>query len=140
MNWPFDHRCTVVGNPGGILGVFWQILLRGVLGVVRISGGGVVFYCIFMWKFFKNLYRGYMRCPPLPPGPPCVHLCVRPCYCQKTVFQTVVWKYIVSSAFKCLTFNQYSDDRKLFRWRIETGQNATGGFLANAVVSFNAKI
>jgi hypothetical protein len=35
------HRCTVVGNPGGgVLGFFWQILLRGVLGVVRKSGGG----------------------------------------------------------------------------------------------------
>jgi hypothetical protein len=26
-----------------------------------------VFYCICMWKFFKNLYRRYMRCPPPPP-------------------------------------------------------------------------
>ena len=32
----------------GVLGVFWQILLRVLLGVVR--------------KFFKNLYKGYMRC------------------------------------------------------------------------------
>jgi hypothetical protein len=29
------HRCTVVGNPGGDPWDFWQILLRGVLGVVR---------------------------------------------------------------------------------------------------------
>jgi hypothetical protein len=29
-----NHRCTVVGNPRGVLGIFWQILLRGVLGVV----------------------------------------------------------------------------------------------------------
>jgi hypothetical protein len=28
-----------------------------------------MFYCIFMWKFFKNLYRGYMRCPPPPLSP-----------------------------------------------------------------------
>jgi hypothetical protein len=27
-----------------------------------------------MWKFFKNLYRGYMRCPPLSPH---VHLCLQ---------------------------------------------------------------
>ncbi len=54
--------------------VFWQIILRGVLGVVRKLGGGVVFYCIFMWKFFKNRYRGYMRCP----SPPFVHLCPPP--------------------------------------------------------------
>ncbi len=35
--------CTVVGNPGGgggVLGFFGRILLRGVLGVVRKSGGG----------------------------------------------------------------------------------------------------
>jgi hypothetical protein len=38
-----NHRCTVVGNSGGgPLGFFWQILLRGVLGVVRKSGGGRV--------------------------------------------------------------------------------------------------
>ena len=30
------HRCTVVGNPGGVGPCFfWQILLRGVLGVMR---------------------------------------------------------------------------------------------------------
>ncbi len=62
------HRCTVVGNPGRVLGFFWQILLRGVLGVVRKSGGGgVLFYYIIMWKFFKNRYRGYMKCPLLSP-------------------------------------------------------------------------
>jgi hypothetical protein len=40
------------------------------------KSGGVVFYCIFMWKFFKNLYRGYMRCPPpshLSPTPVCIY-------------------------------------------------------------------
>ena len=55
-------------SKGGVLGFFWQILLRGVLGVVR-KLGGVVFYCIFMWKFFKNLYRGNIRCTP----PVCIY-------------------------------------------------------------------
>jgi hypothetical protein len=49
----FTHRCTVVGNPGGGPSGLWQILLRGVLGVVRKSVWGGHFYCIFMWKFFK---------------------------------------------------------------------------------------
>jgi hypothetical protein len=50
------------------VGAPWVFLanpFEGVLGVVRKSGG-VMFYCIFKWKFFKNLYRGYMRCPLLP--------------------------------------------------------------------------
>ena len=76
LEWTDDdssHRCTVVGNPGrGVLGFFWQILLRGYLGLWENQRGVGVFYCIFMWKFFKNLYKRYMRCP-LPP-PPCVHL------------------------------------------------------------------
>ncbi len=33
---------------------------------------GVVSYCIFMWKFFRNLYRGYLRCNPLP-SPVCIY-------------------------------------------------------------------
>ena len=49
----------------GVLGVFWQILLMGVLGVVRKSGGGS-FLLHFYVEVFQNLYRGYMRCP-LPP-------------------------------------------------------------------------
>jgi hypothetical protein len=66
------QRCTVVGNPGegGSLGFFGKFFWGGYLGLWENQGGGVVFYCIFMWKFFKNLYRGYMRCPPSPPLPP----------------------------------------------------------------------
>jgi hypothetical protein len=64
--WP--HRCTVVGNPGGGgTWFFWQILLRGVLGVVRKSVGGKSFLLHFYVEVFKNLYRGYMRCLPSPP-------------------------------------------------------------------------
>ncbi len=64
------HTCTVVGNPGGVIGYFWQIILRGVLGVVRKSvGGGGSFLLHFYVEVFKNLDRGYMRCPP-PPSPP----------------------------------------------------------------------
>jgi hypothetical protein len=63
------HRCTVVGNPEwGSLGFFGKFFWGGYLGLWE-NQGGVVFYCIFMWKFFKNLYTGYMRCPP-PPSPP----------------------------------------------------------------------
>jgi hypothetical protein len=47
------------------LGFFWQILLRGVLGVVRKPVGGS-FLLHFYVEVFKNLYRGYMR-GPLPP-------------------------------------------------------------------------
>ena len=70
-----SHRCTVVGNPGGsVLGFFWQILLRGVLGVVRKSGV-VVFYCIFMWKFLKIFIGGTWGAPPPPPPPPvCIYV------------------------------------------------------------------
>ncbi len=60
------HRCTVVGNPGGVLGVFWEILLRGVLGVVRKLEGGS-FLLHFYVEVFQNLFRGYMRCPPSTP-------------------------------------------------------------------------
>jgi hypothetical protein len=49
--------------------------VEGVLGVVRKSVRGS-FLSHFYVEVFKNLYRGYMRCPP-PPSPPCVHLWVR---------------------------------------------------------------
>ncbi len=73
-----NHWCTVVGNPGGggSLGVFGQILLRGVLGVVRKSVGGVSFLLHFDVEVFQNLYRVYMGCPP---SPPCVHLLFKHC-------------------------------------------------------------
>ena len=50
-----NHRCTVVGNPGGGPWVFWQILLRGVLGVVRKSVGEVVFIAFLCGSFQKSL-------------------------------------------------------------------------------------
>ncbi len=46
----------MVGNPGG--GgpwVFWQIILRGVLWVVRKSVGGVVFIAFLCGSFQKSL-------------------------------------------------------------------------------------
>ncbi len=49
------HRCTVGGNPGG-----W-----GVLGFLA-----KLFYCIFMWKFFKKSYRGVHEVLPPPLLPP----------------------------------------------------------------------
>jgi hypothetical protein len=52
---------------------FWQILLRGVLEVVRKLEGGGSFLLHFYVEVFQNLYRGYMRCPP---PLPCVHLCL----------------------------------------------------------------
>ncbi len=57
---------------GVVLGVFWQILLRGVLGVVRKSVwvGGLL-YCIFMWKFSKIFIGGTWGASLSPP----VHLC-----------------------------------------------------------------
>jgi hypothetical protein len=43
----------------------FQILLRGVLGVVRKSmrSSIFVFYCLFFDQIFQSLLRGYMRCP-----------------------------------------------------------------------------
>jgi hypothetical protein len=70
------HRYTAVGNSGkgGSLGFLANSFEGGTWGCEKIRG--VVFYCIFMWKFFKNLYRGYMGCPPSPLSPlPCVQLC-----------------------------------------------------------------
>jgi hypothetical protein len=50
----------------------FQILLRGVLGVVRKSGWVPLFLCLlhFYDPIFESLLRGYMRCPPPPPLPP----------------------------------------------------------------------
>ncbi len=54
-----NHRCTVAGNPGwGVLGFFWQILLRGVLGVVRKSGGGSRFVAFLCGTFSKIFIGG----------------------------------------------------------------------------------
>ncbi len=61
---------------------YFQILLRGYLGLGENVGGGssiFVFYCIFMIQFFQSLLRGYMRCPPPPSPPPCLHLCSENC-------------------------------------------------------------
>ncbi len=75
-----SHGCTRVENPGGgeILEVFAKIP-RGVKGFRKNCQGGstyFVFYCIFINKFFKNLPGGGGGCfIPLPPYPPCVHLC-----------------------------------------------------------------
>jgi hypothetical protein len=53
------HRCTVVGNPGGVLGFFLTNSFEGdTWGCEKIWEVGVMFYCIFMWKSFKDLYRG----------------------------------------------------------------------------------
>jgi hypothetical protein len=54
----------------------FQILLRGVLGVVRKSGRGssiFVFYCIFMIQFFKVYWKGTWGVPLLPPPPVCIY-------------------------------------------------------------------
>ena len=68
-----SHRCTVVGNPGGVSLVFLANSFDGGTWGCEKIRGGVVFYCIFMWKFFKNLYREYMRCPP-PLPPVCIYV------------------------------------------------------------------
>ncbi len=52
----------------GVLGFFWQILLRGVLGgCEKIRGGRVLLH--FYVEVFQKSLKGYMRCPP-PPAPP----------------------------------------------------------------------
>ncbi len=67
------HRCTVVGNPGGVLGFFWQILLRGVLRVVRKSGWGSC-YIAFLYRSFSKIFIGGTWGAPLPPLPPvCIY-------------------------------------------------------------------
>jgi hypothetical protein len=64
------HWCTVVGNPGGAGSwVFWQILLRGVLGIVRKSvGGGVVFISFLCGSFQKIFIGGTWGAPPPAPS------------------------------------------------------------------------
>ncbi len=52
------HRCTVVGNPGGVPWVFLVNSFEGgTWGCEKIRGRGR-FYCIFMWKFSKIFIGG----------------------------------------------------------------------------------
>ncbi len=78
----YSHRCTVVGNPGvggGVLGVFWQIFLREVLGVVRKSGGGGLCFIAFLFESFSKIFLGVHEVP-LPLPLPCVHLSFQPSF------------------------------------------------------------
>ncbi len=52
------HRCTVVGNPGGGPSVFLANSFEGGTWGCEKIRGGVVFYCIFMRKFFKIFIGG----------------------------------------------------------------------------------
>jgi hypothetical protein len=69
------HRCTVVGNPGGVLGVFWQILLRVVLGVVRKSGrwGRGSCFIAFLCGSLLKIFIGVHEVPPSP-HPVCIYV------------------------------------------------------------------
>ncbi len=62
LNGPELHGCTVVGNPGGGGGPwgFGQIVLRGVLWVVRKSRG----FCV-LFHFYATIFRT-LRPSPLP--------------------------------------------------------------------------
>ncbi len=51
----------------------WQILLRGVLGVVRKSGGESCFIAFLCGSFSKIFIGGTLGAPS---PPPCVILCV----------------------------------------------------------------
>jgi hypothetical protein len=52
----------------GVLGFFWQILLRGVLGFVRKSGGSC--FIAFLCGSFSKIFIGVHEVPPLSPSPP----------------------------------------------------------------------
>jgi hypothetical protein len=72
-NQIMPHRCTVVENPGGwVFGFFGKFFLGGYLGFWENQCGGGSFLLHFYVEVFKILYRGYMRCPPLPP-PVCIY-------------------------------------------------------------------
>ncbi len=51
---------------GGVLVFFGKFFWRGTWGCEKISGGGS-FLLHFYVEVFKNLYTGFMRCPPPPP-------------------------------------------------------------------------
>ncbi len=59
---------------GGVLGYFAKFFWGGYLGLWENQWGGS-FLLHFYVELFRNLYRGYMRCPPSLLSPPCVHLC-----------------------------------------------------------------
>ncbi len=64
------HKMEIYGG-GGVLVFFWQILLKGVLGVVRKSGG-VVLDCILCGSLSK-IFIGVHEVPPSPPPPVCIY-------------------------------------------------------------------
>jgi hypothetical protein len=58
---------------GGYLGFLANSFEGGTWGCEKISGGGGSFLLHFYVEVFKNIYRGYVRCPPSPP-PLCVSM------------------------------------------------------------------
>ncbi len=69
------HKLTLFKTPGsGVLEVFWQIHLRGYLGLLRNGRGPHYFRVLFyVWASFLKKYRGYVR---FTFSSPCAHLCV----------------------------------------------------------------
>jgi hypothetical protein len=75
------HRCTVVENPGGVLGVLAKFFLGGYLGLSNNLG----------WSTFSAFFRvllQFLDLTSLPP-PPCVHLCKGGCHSQ-VVLKTLI--------------------------------------------------
>ena len=91
------HRCTVVGNPGGPWG-FGQILLRGVLAVVRKCRRVPFLYFIaFLCDKFLELTPSL----PLPP-PPCASLRkgflkIKPWFTLSAFFSIYLFIYFFTS-------------------------------------------
>ncbi len=90
------HRCTRVENTGeGVWDVFAKIPRGGVKGFRKNCQGGVHLFCIFINKFFENLPGGVLFHNPLPPYPPCVHLCYTFIFYLKNIFLTDILINIV---------------------------------------------
>ncbi len=85
---------------GGSLGFLANYFEGGTWGCEKISGGGGSFLLHFYVEVFKNLYRGYMRCPPTsPPLPPPVCIYVGNTNIQNCHFQNKITILLGSTIF-----------------------------------------
>jgi hypothetical protein len=62
------HRCTVVGNQGGVIGVLAKVFLGGYLGLSENVGGSLFHLFHFLLHFYVTIFRT------LPPSPLCASM------------------------------------------------------------------
>ena len=99
------HRCTVVGKPGGV-----SLGLRGVLGVVRKSGGCLIaFLCGSFTKSLQGVHE-----VPTSPSPVCIYVLkqgVATHFCMSPKFSEI--SFLMKFHFEPLKIITSSDnDRK----------------------------